>query len=122
MITPDILKAAFIIYAMTLLFASSYIFLPVRRSIRSWLHDMEWDFFLKYVKEDGKAPTLFQEVPGQEYMEVVHGHDFISCRMCVGFWMMVLLYFVTWGWLSWHDAFFAYALAHFANKLERKDT
>lgn len=118
-----IIKASFIIYALTFLFTTSYIFLPIRRKFRAFFWDHKMGFFYKLVKGgETQEPMMFNEHPTQDFDEVIGGHDFIACRMCIGVYVAGFLYFVTWGWLSWHDAFWSYACAYFLSKLERKDT
>lgn len=103
----DFIAACFTVYAATLLLASSQLAKPIRRMIRTlfahglpWRlarHLVQWDDLSRDrpvgdLKETEGAPILDDEADFDLREErFIKGYDMISCRMCVGVWMTILI-------------------------------
>lgn len=95
-------------YALTLIIASSHIARPARRAFR-WITGnllpwgmakgmVQWEPPLSESEEDQTPKIILEDHDELDLMKErdIQGYDMISCRMCVGFWVCLLLF----GWTN----------------------
>lgn len=120
-----IVKAGFVIYAIALILNDSYLFKPVRGWWRQAAYRIipsnhRHKFLLIWNETDD--PVLEDEPaegePGfDEFRQQTHGYDFISCSMCCGVWIALILKFL-WREPFW-DMVSAYGISYFIATQER---
>lgn len=108
----DFLIYTLSVYAVTLLLTKSMVFYGLRYRVRQWFSYLPFKFFVMR-DEDGEPILIDPEDFEEEYPdEKITGYDFVSCRMCVGFWVTVAFCCLTlpvFYWLAIYGA--AYFLA-----------
>lgn len=93
----EVITCIFTSYILTLLIAKSHIFGFLRNSIRIMIRMISNGNFAKlavmhvpYEAEGGGTLWLLTDEQVAEHPEA-EGFDFISCRLCVGFWVTILV-------------------------------
>jgi hypothetical protein len=115
----EVIIYALVLYSATLILTSSRSMQMVRNTFRKgafkiWKGTKLHNSFVHVVHN---KPVLENDVRDEEDVkEIGVGYDFISCRMCVGFWLslplLLVLHPLYWG--------AAYGLAYFLSTQERE--
>lgn len=117
----EILKLSLVLYGLTFLAASSAIFRPIRDCLRVVFSVMP-NFISEKLVRRYNGIVLFETDHDFKKLDrngdpVGQGYDFVSCRMCVGFW--IALATIPFTGLSAADTFIAYAASYFLATQER---
>lgn len=83
----DLLIYILSVYAVTLVITKSMVFLGLRFKVREFLAFLPMKFLV--MRTESGDPMLIDIEDFEEEFpnEKLTGYDFISCRMCVGFWV-----------------------------------
>jgi hypothetical protein len=115
----NILVYALLIYAATFLLATSRVLQVVRNTFRKLAFRIfkgtEYHNSFVHVV-NGKVVLENDKRDEEDVKEIGVGYDFISCRMCVGFWLSLPLLF----FIHPTDWFASYGLAYFLATQERQ--
>lgn len=79
----------FSVYAVTLIITKSMVFLGVRYKVRQMLSAFPMKFFVMRNKVGDPVLIDYEDYQEEFPEEELSGYDFISCRMCVGFWVTI---------------------------------
>ena len=86
----EVILFALTVYAVTLIFTKSEVFFWARRRARMMLGLIPVTFLVRRFK-DGETVLIDEDdLSPEEYQNSV-GYDAVSCRMCVGFWVTVVV-------------------------------
>lgn len=110
----DGIVAGFAVYGVTLIITVSHIARPFRQGFRRIASQIPYiqDYF---TAKDPTGEVQIEDEPA--HMEVT-GYDFISCAMCVGWWVAFAM--CLWHMSLW-DTLVAYGTSYFLRTLERND-
>jgi hypothetical protein len=113
------IKFGLVIYGITFLITSSRIFQYPRNLFRSIIGDVTLKTSMRnsfvHRTRNGEPVLETDSRDEEDVKEIGHGYDFISCRMCIGVWIMFPFMFI----ISPFHAFAAYALSYFLATQER---
>lgn len=108
-----VLTAGLMVYAITFIITMSQIMLPVRKQIRDILDAVGEKNSKTMVRRDAEGEVIITDPEDDDGGE---GYDAISCRMCVGFWVTLIVCLWT---LSFTDTLAAYGFSYFLATQER---
>lgn len=114
-----IVKFGIIIYGLTFLITSSRVFQWPRNLFRAAVGDATLKTPMRnsfvHRTRSGEPVLETDSRDEEDVKEIGNGYDFISCRMCVGVWVMIPFMFA----INPLHAFAAYAFAYFLSTQER---
>lgn len=89
------------VYAVTLVLSKSMLFFGVRYKVREYLSYLPFKYFVMRGEEGDviliDPEDFYEEFPNQKPT----GYDFVSCRMCVGFWVTLAFCVFTLPMVYW---------------------
>jgi hypothetical protein len=109
----EIVVLALAVYSVTAVVAISYVALPLRRGFRQLFALTGWSALVRFgVLESGdEEPIIEDEADRTVAYATIRGFDPISCRLCVGFWVSLIICLCG-GHFSVFDVLAVYGLAY----------
>lgn len=95
------------VYAITLVITKSMVFLGIRYKVRQFLSVFPMKFLVMRNKVGDTVLIDYEDYEEEFPDDELTGYDFISCRMCVGFWVTLAFCVLTmpvYGWMAVYGA------------------